>query len=310
MITMKADPLVSIGLPTFNRAGILKRAIDSALTQDYVNLELVISDNASTDQTQALCEEYCRRDPRIRYVRQPTNLGAAGNFAAVLAQAQGQFFMWLSDDDWLDPGYISECTRVLESNSEHQLVCGRASYFQGAEFQFTEEPITLEDDDRCARVLSYFQKVATNGMFYGVTRRDVLAGLRFQTTMAGDWLLMANVAYLGKTRTLETVAVNRDLGGASQDAESLIAHYDLPAVLARNPYLPIAVIVFRDIAWRSPVYRGRGWRRAALAAKCALAILRRYCLPGWRMSLLSRWNTMRTRLVLRTRLKRLLGMRH
>jgi glycosyltransferase involved in cell wall biosynthesis len=311
MKTSEAQALVSIGLPTFNRVGVLRRAMDSVLAQDYANFELVISDNASTDETQTLCEEFCRRDQRIRYIRQSTNLGAAGNFQAVLDQAQGQFFMWLGDDDWLDRGYLSECARVLASHPEHQLVCGRASYFSDAEFLFAEDPINLEDDAGSERVLSYFRKVTTNGMFYGVMRREVVSGLRFQTMMAGDWLLMANLAYLGKTRTLESVAVNRALGGASQDAESLVSHYALPAFVAKNPYWAIAFIVFRDIAWTSRVYRKLGRAgRAALAARCALAILERYCFPLWRASVLRGWNAVRTRLVLRTRLKRLLRIRN
>lgn len=311
MTTREAQDLVSVGLPTFNRVSLLKRAIESVLAQDYSNFELVVSDNASTDGTQALCEEFCRRDQRIRYVRQPTNLGAGDNFQAVLEQAQGKFFMWLGDDDWLDRGYLSACTRVLALHPEYQLVCGRAKYFRGPEFLFAESGVNLDDDSRSERVRSYFRKVATNGMFYGVMRREVLSGLKVQTMMAGDWLLMAHIACLGKVRTLESVAVNRALGGASQDAESLVSNYALPAFVARNPYFLIALTVFRDIAWKSPVYRSLGrLSRVLLAARSTLAVLERYCFPVWRESVLRGWNAVRTKLVLRTRLKRLLGIRH
>ncbi len=73
---MDSKPLVSIGIPTYNRASVLRRAVESALTQDHTNLELVISDNASTDETEAVCQEFCERDNRVRYIRQKTNRGS------------------------------------------------------------------------------------------------------------------------------------------------------------------------------------------------------------------------------------------
>src|SRR2546422_495342 len=84
---MSNKPLVSIGLPTYNRALTLRRAIESALTQDYPNIELVISDNASTDETEAICLEACRSDGRVKYLRQQNNHGAVTNFREVLKQS-------------------------------------------------------------------------------------------------------------------------------------------------------------------------------------------------------------------------------
>ena len=95
-------PLVSIGIPTYNRERLIGRAIESALNQDYPNIEIVISDNASTDATSEVCRRYAQEQPNVRYVRQPRNLGAIRNFDAVLRQSSGQFFMWLGDDDWLE----------------------------------------------------------------------------------------------------------------------------------------------------------------------------------------------------------------
>jgi glycosyltransferase involved in cell wall biosynthesis len=312
---MSNQPLVSIGLPTYNRAEPLRRAVESVLSQDYQNIELIISDNASTDETEALGSEFARHDGRVRYLRQSTNQGPAFNFSAVLEQAQGEFFMWLGDDDWLDPGYISECAQVLARHPEYELVGARAKYFRDSGFAFAEQPINLEDDSGSERVVSYFRKVATNGLFYGVMRREVLSALGLQKVIASDWLLLAQVSYLGKVRTLETVSVNRTLGGASHDAESLIALHKLPSFLAWDPYLPVALKVFKDVAWNSQVYRSLGRvGRVSLAARSAFAILERYSFPVWRKTIsvgASReWKVLKAKLVLRTRLKRLLRMRH
>src|SRR5258708_1392159 len=119
---MDNEPLVSVGLPTYNRAADLSRAIASVLAQDYTNLELILSDNASPDDTQEVCEEFRSRDGRLTYLRQPINRGARPNFLEVLAHSQGEFFMWMGDDDWLDRSYISECIRKLIDHPDYSLV--------------------------------------------------------------------------------------------------------------------------------------------------------------------------------------------
>jgi glycosyltransferase involved in cell wall biosynthesis len=98
--------LVSIGLPVYNGETYIREALDSLLTQTLDNFELIISDNASTDDTQAICAEYARRDPRIRYVRQNENQGVLANYQFVLNQARGQFFMWAAADDRWDKSWI------------------------------------------------------------------------------------------------------------------------------------------------------------------------------------------------------------
>ena len=102
-------PLVSIGIPTYNRAASVERAIRSALAQDHRALEVVVSDDGSTDGTGAAVRALAAADPRVRLISQPVNLGHARNFQAVLDAAAGEWFMWLSDDDWLDPAYVARC---------------------------------------------------------------------------------------------------------------------------------------------------------------------------------------------------------
>ena len=92
-------PLVSVGLPVYNGERYLREAVDSVLGQTYVNLELVISDNASTDATEAICREYAARDPRVRYHRAERNRGAVWNFNRAFELARGEFFMWQAFDD-------------------------------------------------------------------------------------------------------------------------------------------------------------------------------------------------------------------
>src|SRR3989338_2870601 len=114
-----SNPLISIGLPTYNRAFCIRRAIDTLLAQTYLNFELIISDNASTDETEKICLEYAEKDKRVKYFRQPENKGYAANFYFTLGQASGKYFIRVSDDDWWASEYLGKLLEALEENPEY-----------------------------------------------------------------------------------------------------------------------------------------------------------------------------------------------
>ncbi len=109
-------PRVSIGLPVYNGENYLKDAIDSILSQTFTDFELIISDNASTDRTQDICQAYAVKDPRIRYYRIKQNQGAARNFNRVFELSLGGFFKWAAHDDIIASDYISKCVEVLDKD--------------------------------------------------------------------------------------------------------------------------------------------------------------------------------------------------
>jgi glycosyltransferase involved in cell wall biosynthesis len=99
----------------FNGAEYITETLDSILCQDYTDFEVVISDNASTDATQEICESYARRDPRIRYSRLSENVGAARNYNRVFGLASGEFFKWAAHDDLLAPRFLSACVAAFDA---------------------------------------------------------------------------------------------------------------------------------------------------------------------------------------------------
>jgi glycosyltransferase involved in cell wall biosynthesis len=109
-------PRLSIGLPVYNGEEYLAEALDSLLGQTYRDFELIISDNASTDGTADLCRHYAAADPRIRYLRQPRNIGCAGNHNVVFEVARGELFKWASDDDLYGRDLLRRCIAVLDEN--------------------------------------------------------------------------------------------------------------------------------------------------------------------------------------------------
>ena len=114
--TGTSAPLLSIGLAVYNGERHLAQAIDSLLAQDVGDFELIISDNASTDATEAICREYAAADPRVRYIRNAENIGAAANYNRVFELSTGRYFMWGSDDDVWDPRFASACIAKLEDS--------------------------------------------------------------------------------------------------------------------------------------------------------------------------------------------------
>ncbi|MDD1698140.1 MAG: glycosyltransferase [Methanoregula sp.] len=118
MIPPSPAPLVSVGIPTYNRAEGLKKTLECITAQSFRNLEIIVSDNCSpgTD-TENIVNEFRNHDSRIHYFRRETNRGPAENFAFVLMRATGQFFMWASDDDEWDENFIESCVSLLSYHS-------------------------------------------------------------------------------------------------------------------------------------------------------------------------------------------------
>ena len=111
-------PFVSVGVPVCNGQAYLEEALDSVAAQTWTDYEVIISDNASTDRTQAIAEERARRDPRIRYFRNASNIGADRNYDRCFELSSGKYFMTLAHDDRLHPEYLARAVAVLEADPE------------------------------------------------------------------------------------------------------------------------------------------------------------------------------------------------
>jgi len=276
-------PLVSVGIPTYNRVALLGRAVESVISQDYQNLEIIISDNASTDSTASVCADFTRSDDRVRYIRQEINCGSTANFLSVLTHARGELFMWLADDDWLDRSYISSCARVLLENPDYELACGRPKYYENGRPQVVEAESSLLDSAPSARVVSYYRQVGYNGTFYGLMRRERATKISLRHELAADWFFVAAVAYLGKVEVIEDACIHRSMNGASKNIQTLAFELGHRGGAAKNAMLVhdrIAQMVFKDIVWRSYVYRQLGVAsRLKLGTQAFGAVFSKYCMP-------------------------------
>src|SRR3972149_7037346 len=108
------SPKVSVWMPVYNGERHLRNAVQSILGQTFRDIELIISDNASTDRTEAICREYASKDPRVRYYRNPKNLGAPENINSVFRRATGRYFKWAAANDECDPRFMEACVQILD----------------------------------------------------------------------------------------------------------------------------------------------------------------------------------------------------
>jgi glycosyltransferase involved in cell wall biosynthesis len=273
-MTEERAPLTVL-LPTYNRAAGLRRAIDSVLTQTRGDLELLISDNASTDETPEVCRTYAEQDGRVSWFRQPVNLGPIGNFNWLLAQARSEYVLMLADDDWLDPDYVERCMAIAQRDPSLSIVTGATRYYEGEAPRDLILDTNLLQRTGSLRLLRYLRTSWSSAAFYGVLRTSaVAAATPIPNVMGADWLFVAALAYQGRVLTTPETHLNRARGGTSADFQRIAAVSGLSLRAARNPHLAIAFNQFRDVAFGSRAYEDLGRpRRLALGLAAAAAIL-------------------------------------
>ncbi len=115
---MTTAPRLTIGLPVYNGEKYVAESIDALLGQTYTDFELIISDNASTDGTADICRRYVQQDSRVRYIRQPKNIGLAPNHNVVVEEARGELFKWTAGDDLYARELVERCVDALDKYPE------------------------------------------------------------------------------------------------------------------------------------------------------------------------------------------------
>ncbi|MEX2526801.1 MAG: glycosyltransferase family 2 protein [Gemmatimonadota bacterium] len=233
------QPVVSVGIPTYNRCESLAKVLTTVLAQEGpFRLEVVVSDNASADGTQAYLRKTMAEDPRLRVIFQEENQGPFENFRVVLREAGGDYFMWLPDDDWLSPGYIAACLSALEADAGLALVGGTAWFHpdpaKGEPWQ--TPPCHLPQSSPRARLREYFAGVRDNSILFGIMRARDARRLVLPHGVAADWMVVGQLACVGRVTTLHDAQVHRSAAGASSSLEATAEYFGLAGRRARNPW--------------------------------------------------------------------------
>jgi len=224
---------LSIGLPVFNGEKFLHKCLSSLLEQSYEDFEIIISDNASTDKTEIICQEYSKKDKRINYIRQEKNIGLLPNFNFVLEQSDNEFFMWMGVDDYILPDYVKKNMNILKSNSN---VVGSVSKIQPYTLSdFNNNQINSKFIEFTKKLRTRFKKLeafsisgnydkkvrsyltgSTCQVIYGIFRTQQLQKSIIPSLFIGlDWAEVLNVLKFGDIHVINEVLMYEFEGGRS-----------------------------------------------------------------------------------------------
>lgn len=199
-------PLVSVGIPVWNGMPYVERAVESVRGQTFDDFEIVVCDNASTDGTSDYLADVAREDPRVRHVRHGENIGGTSNFNRAFRLARGRYFKWAGADDFVSPGVLSSCVRVLEDDPSVVLAHPETVYVdESGEETGSPEGGTGWDRRRpWKRFVHSLTRWGRCNVLYGVVRSDVLR----QTILLDDYpgsdlVLQADLAIRGRIRRVE-----------------------------------------------------------------------------------------------------------
>jgi glycosyltransferase involved in cell wall biosynthesis len=193
-----SQPLVSIGIPVKDGESGVARALHNVLSQPYRHIEVIVSDNCSTDGTAGICSSIAAADSRVRFFRQPEPISATDNFNYVMRQATGPYFMWAAHDDLRSENFVEALVARLEADRRAILAFGNMvlSYPNGAT---TEYPFNFETSgqSRSGRLWKASQIQCYH--IYGVWRRDALLRVKFHKSLFWpDLAVMAGASCLGE----------------------------------------------------------------------------------------------------------------
>jgi glycosyltransferase involved in cell wall biosynthesis len=195
-------PIVSIGLPVFNGEDYLEAALDSLLAQTYTDFEIVLCDNASSDRTPEICQTYAAKDARIRYYRNPHNIGAAENFDRVFQLSRGKYFKWAAHDDLCKPTFLERCIEVLDHDLSVVLCmseAGRIDWAGNEQPPKGDSPRPINSWEVTERFEAIVLKTFWSYEIFGLIRSSALKKLNLQRTNYGsDRVILAELSLQGR----------------------------------------------------------------------------------------------------------------
>ena len=194
-------PRVSIAVPTYNCEKYITQSLASLLGQSYGDFELVISDNASNDGTEAVCRHFAAQDKRVRYVRRTENIGGPGNFRYVFSLCSGEYHKWSTADDYWHPEFLKEAVAVLDQKPDVVLCYPKTRKIDldGATLSDYDDLLHLIDDSPRTRFRQLYERIGLCNAHLGLIRREAmlktqLIGLH----RASDVDFLGEMALLGK----------------------------------------------------------------------------------------------------------------
>jgi glycosyltransferase involved in cell wall biosynthesis len=226
------EPLVTIGVPVYNGEQYVRQSLDALLAQTFSDFVLVISDNASTDRTGAICQEYVRQDQRVRYFRNEQNIGLSPNFNRIVHLTHTKYLKWSTSNDLVAPEMLADAVAAMEADPSIALCYPKTILIDesGKEISRYEDRLSLMDDDPTARYLKLLNNIRLCHQHQGLIRTDMLrrTGLLPRHTDS-DINLLAELSLYGKFYEIPKYQFFRrfhqDASSANHSAEHQARHY-------------------------------------------------------------------------------------
>lgn len=195
------SPLVSIGVALFNDEKWVRRTLESIIFQQHQNIEVILSDDCSSDETAGICQEFAGKDSRVKYIRQKRNIGALANHELLFNLSSGDYFMWSNGHDFFESNYILNCLESLESDPSIALCCGKTLRI---DINGNQEALLYNGlDTRCLDTIESFKAVFSSVtknacLFYGLFRSNVMKKSKLhRKTIGGDLIFINEIGLLG-----------------------------------------------------------------------------------------------------------------
>ena len=196
-------PLISVGMPVYNGEKYLASAIESVMAQTMGDFELLIADNASVDGTEGICRDYASRDRRIVYLRNPVNVGAAGNYNLLFQRSKAEYFRWFNADDLSSPRLHERCYEALREYPDASMAYGKTDIIdgEGQLIEHYEDRLDLRQPSAYQRLAEFFRVAGQTNVIYGLMRRKALGRTQLMgagTFPAADTNLMGELVMQGQ----------------------------------------------------------------------------------------------------------------
>lgn len=248
--------LISVGIPTYNNQRYIRTAIQSLRTQSYKNIEIIVSDNNSTDKTYALCNRLARFDKRIAVYRQTTNRGPADNFNFVLSKSRGEFFLWTAGDDIRDPDCIQKMAKLFNENAHCALVVSALKQFRPSrEITFRAEFPKFSRSIDALRTFLHHPEYGTL-MVYGMYKTNVLKklggyhkDLRPVFDGASEFVTAFKILLTGELGYIDTPLLYKRDSGYYLNQKDILLSGEIPQkfIVSLRRFLLFPVMFFFDL---------------------------------------------------------------
>jgi len=216
-------PEISIGMPVYNGANYLRQALESALAQKDVDLEVVLVDNGSTDATAAIAQQFASDDPRVRVESSPENRGAAYSFNRCVELARGRYFRWAAHDDVFEETFTRRCIDALEHDRGASVAVTQAEMIDedGDVVRTIEDYLGAQGSDPVRRALDIMFESSWCLHIFGVVRLEELRTTGLIGAFAGsDHITLLELALRGRF----VVVSGYGFGNREHRERSLRAH--------------------------------------------------------------------------------------